>query len=102
MVNFLIVNFNDSQGSSKNSKAPDTKIAHRNKKIDKGQVLSIKNINGLTLDNIDISSGELYIENCSNSIIRKLVAPSSVLVVRKSKTNLKFEQVSVKEKIEDQ
>lgn len=93
---------NDNQQSFTAAKKPNKKNGKGagKAKVDKGQALIAKNVDGLTLNNIDISSGELYIENCNNSNIQKLVAPSSTLILKKS-NNAKISQISVRNRVND-
>ena len=96
------ISINDDQENFTAAKKPNNKNGGGGGKAKggKGQALIVKNMDGLTLNNIEISSGELYIENCNNSKIEKLIAPSSTLVVKKS-NNAKISQVSVRNRIDD-
>jgi hypothetical protein len=60
----------------------------------------IKNIHGLKLHNVHVSSGDLQFENCDSCDISEIVAPASELNVKGSRKDSKFEQLSVKRKNE--
>lgn len=62
--------------------------------------ISIEKINGLSLKNISLESGDILLSNCNDCNIEKIVAPLSIFTVEGTRKNTNFNNLKVKKTIQ--